>query len=186
MTDLILQFDQWLFHLINGQLHNSLFDAIMPYWRSKYVWMPLYIFLFSFLLINWQKRGIIIIVFGLLTVGIADLTSSKLVKPVVERLRPCNEPALEFEVRELVRCGGGYSFTSSHATNHFALASFFVLVFGRRFRRINWLLWGWAASIAYGQVYVGVHYPLDVFAGALLGTFIGFLCFEVMGSVSRE
>lgn len=173
-------YDQWLFQLLNGEWHNALFDAIIPYWRSKYIWIPLYLFLVSFLWINWGKRGLVIIAFAAATIGVADFTSSKIVKPLVERVRPCNDNNLTFEVRELVKCGGGYSFTSSHATNHFAIATFLSLVLG--FLRKKWITWAliaWATSIAYGQVYVGVHYPLDVIAGAALGSFIG-LSFELI------
>lgn len=170
----IIQYDQWLFYMLNGAWHNTFFDAIMPYWRSKYVWIPLYIFITSFLLINWHKRGLVLVLFAIATVGAADMASSKLVKPIVQRVRPCNDVGLQFEVRELVHCGGGYSFTSSHATNHFALATFLYLVLGAlRKKWIRWALLAWAASIAYGQVYVGVHYPLDVIAGAILGSLIG-------------
>ncbi len=170
----IIQYDQWLFSMLNGQWHNAFFDAIMPYWRSKYVWMPLYIFIASFLLINWHKRGLVVILFAVATISVADMASSKLMKPIVQRVRPCNDVGLRFEVRELVRCGGGYSFTSSHATNHFALAVFLSLVFGVfRKKWIRWALLTWAASIAYGQVYVGVHYPMDVITGAVLGSLIG-------------
>ncbi|MEZ4983676.1 MAG: phosphatase PAP2 family protein [Saprospiraceae bacterium] len=72
-------------------------------------------------------------------------------------------------VRQLIPCGGGYSFTSSHATNHFAVAFFLFLTWGRLWKRWRWLLLLWAATIALGQVYVGVHYPLDITVGALLG-----------------
>jgi len=166
--------DEWLFHILNGQCHNSFFDAVIPYWRSKYVWIPLYVFIASFLLINWKKRGLLVLLFTIATIGVADFTSSKIVKPLVQRIRPCNDATLTFEVRELVKCGGGYSFTSSHATNHFAIAAFLIIVLSV-FRRkwMSWALLAWATSIAYGQVYVGVHYPLDVVAGAILGSFIG-------------
>lgn len=175
-----MQYDQWLFQLLNGEWHNALFDAIIPYWRGKYIWIPLYIYLVSFLLVNFGKRGLVIIAFAAATIGVADFTSSKVVKPLVERVRPCNDTTLPFEVRELVKCGGGYSFTSSHATNHFAIAAFLSLVLG--FLRKKWITWAlliWAASIAYGQVYVGVHYPLDVVAGAVLGSLIG-VSFEIV------
>ena len=120
------------------------------------------------------------IAFAVAAVGTADFTSSKIVKPLVERVRPCNDTNLPFGVRELVKCGGGYSFTSSHATNHFAIATFLSLILGfLRKKWITWTLLAWAASIAYGQVYVGVHYPLDVIAGAALGSLIG-LSFELL------
>ena len=85
------------------------------------------------------------------------------------------KPKKEVGVRSLVKCGGGYSFTSSHATNHFAMAAFVLVLFGRRYRWLKAPLWFWAFSISYGQVYVGVHYPLDIFGGALLGIAIGTL-----------
>lgn len=81
--------------------------------------------------------------------------------------------------RVLVGCGGGYSFPSSHATNHFALATLLFLSWGRKFRSWRWILLLWAASIAYGQVYVGVHYPLDVSFGALLGATLGLLAYQL-------
>ncbi len=93
----------------------------------------------------------------------------------MQRPRPCQNEALKEEVRLLVPCGSGYSFTSNHATNHFALAVFFAGTLGVFFKRWRWLLFLWAALVAYAQVYVGVHYPLDVAAGALLGMTIGSL-----------
>ena len=74
-----------------------------------------------------------------------------------------------------VHCGGGYSFTSSHATNHFALATFLVIILGPFFKWIRIPIFLWAASIAFGQVYVGVHYPLDVLAGSIVGILLGIL-----------
>jgi undecaprenyl-diphosphatase len=74
-----------------------------------------------------------------------------------------------------VKCGNAYSFTSSHATNHFAIATFLSLTLGKRFKKIKWPLLTWAGMICLAQVYVGVHFPLDVFCGAILGMIIGWL-----------
>ena len=101
--------------------------------------------------------------------------SSELVKKTVRRIRPCNDPELQEEVKLLVSCGAGYSFTSSHATNHFAVAAFISMTLGLLYRWIRLPLFLWAASIAFGQVYVGVHYPLDVIGGGILGVLIGFI-----------
>ena len=107
--------------------------------------------------------------------GIADLTSSRLVKKSFQRLRPCNEIGLENSLNERIGCGKSYSFTSSHATNHFALSMFLILLLGTRFKWIKIPLFLWAVSIAFAQVYVGVHYPSDVLAGALLGSLLAYL-----------
>lgn len=173
MLDQLLALDQALFLLINGDWHPNWLDAVMPYWRDKKTWIPLYVLLAGFLGYRFRWRGLYLILAVALTVGVADTISSKVVKKSVKRLRPCNEPALQTEVNIVDGCGGGYSFTSSHATNHFAVAVVLLLTLGRRYRWATWPLLLWAASIAFGQVYVGVHYPLDVLCGALLGSVIG-------------
>jgi undecaprenyl-diphosphatase len=78
---------------------------------------------------------------------------------------------------------GGFSFTSSHATNHFGVATFLFVTLGRFFGSWKYLIFIWAALICYAQVYVGVHYPLDVLFGALLGFAIGhFVCWAYQKS----
>ncbi len=173
MIDFLLQLDYQLFHLLNGVLHNFVFDALIPFWREKYFWAPLYLFLLTFLAYNYRPNFWVIVLFAVLTVVLADQLSSGIIKPWVNRLRPCNDPNLLEMVRSLVPCGSGRSFVSSHATNHFAIAVYFIALFGKEY---PWLLpvgLFWAASIAYGQVYVGVHFPLDIIGGALLGILIG-------------
>jgi undecaprenyl-diphosphatase len=67
------------------------------------------------------------------------------------------------------------SFTSSHAANHFGMAMFIYTTFKTRFPKWPALFFVWAFLISFAQVYVGVHYPLDITAGALIGILIGYL-----------
>jgi len=173
----LIELDRILFESINVGMSNPVFDAIIPWIRNKYMWVPMYVFMIAFLLINFGKKGYYTLLCILLTVTTSDLVSSRLIKQTVERLRPCNSEHLFESINLLIRCGSGYSFTSSHATNHFALATFFILWMGRHFGNWKWMFAGWAFLIAYGQVYVGVHYPMDVFAGGILGVVIGKLWF---------
>ncbi|MEM8524855.1 MAG: phosphatase PAP2 family protein [Bacteroidota bacterium] len=170
----ILALDEALFSFINQDLANPFLDTIMPYWREKTTWIPLYIIIlaFAFLKFSWKKSTLFVILL-VSTVGIADQISSQWIKKSVERIRPCNDQAMQEELHLLVSCGSGYSFTSSHATNHFAVALFiaFSLFSDKKIWRA--LLFFWATTIALGQVYVGVHYPLDIIVGALLGLSIG-------------
>jgi len=173
MTEL-LEFDRVLFFLINDAGHTAWLDALMPFWRDRFFWIPLYVALAGFVVWKYgTAKGAFFILAVIVAASLADVTSSRLIKKNVERLRPCNEPEIKEQVNLLVHCGGGYSFTSSHAANHFAVAVFLCFTLGRLYRRIRLPLLLWAASIAYGQVYVGIHYPLDVICGALLGTLIG-------------
>lgn len=149
----------------------------MPYWREKKTWIPLYLVFGLYAVVKYRIKALYFILAAALTVAIGDPVSSRLIKKNVKRERPCREASLSREVKLLVHCGGGYSFTSSHATNHFAIGVFLFLTIGRLFRSWRWLLLLWAASIAFGQVYVGVHYPLDVLVGALIGSLIGWLVF---------
>jgi undecaprenyl-diphosphatase len=167
MTEL-LQFDQEIFHTINSGWQNAFFDWLMPIIRNKLVWIPLYVFLASFILINFKKGWFMLFVV-FVCVGSTDLLSSQLLKQTVQRERPCKVEALKTETHLLVACGSGYSFPSSHAANHFSLATILILLFGSHFRWIKIPLLIWAASIAFAQIYVGVHYPLDALAGASLG-----------------
>ncbi len=172
MTDL-LQFDETLFHLVNSGCQNQFFDWLMPLLRDKYIWIPLYIFIASFLLINYRQKGLYLCIAFVLTIGITDSTNSHMLKKNMKRLRPCKVLEPRKDLHLLVPCGSGFSFPSSHAANHFAIATFLTLFFGKVFRWIKIPLMLWAGSIAFAQVYVGVHYPLDVVVGALWGVLIG-------------
>ena len=167
----IIDIDISIFEYINQGMSNPFFDALLPLWRNSLVWIPLYIFIIGFAFMNYGKKGYWLIVFLIITASTSDMTSSTLIKKSVKRLRPCNTEHLA--VKERVHCGSGYSFTSSHATNHFAVATFLALTIGTYFRKIRPWLWFWAATICFAQVYVGVHFPLDVIAGGLLGGMIG-------------
>src|SRR5690606_41271822 len=94
-------------------------------------------------------------------------------KKNVKRVRPCNDLVFKNEVNIRVRCGSGFSFTSSHATNHFAMAFFWIALFRHRWKHTLWLCITWASLISFSQIYVGVHYPVDIICGALLGILIG-------------
>jgi len=165
--------DEWLFSLCNGTWRADMLDEIAPIWRNKFFWIPLYVFILTIVAINFRSRFIPFLLFAVLTVSVADTLSSKIIKPLVKRERPCRNVDLVKPAVVLIGCGGGYSFTSSHATNHFAIACFFLLTIGGAFRYSKGLFLLWAASISYGQVYVGVHYPIDVIVGGLVGSIIG-------------
>lgn len=175
MLETIIQWDQQAFELLNGRWQVPLLDQLAPLWRDKRFWIPLYLLLSVFVIRTYRKQGVYFLLALGLTAGMSDVVSSRIVKPAVQRARPCNNPALRDDVHLLVHCGSGYSFTSSHAANHFAVAAFLFFTLGTLRRRGRGLWWLWAASIAYAQVYVGVHYPADILAGALLGAAIGYL-----------
>ena len=175
MLSTLLALDADLLIWIHTHLHNAFLDWLIPLLRSKWTWLPLYVFLAAFVLINYGKRGGLWILFFVFAIIVSDTISTRLIKDQVERLRPCHTQGVVEHLHMLVSCGGQYGFCSSHAANHFTMAAFIVFTLGRSFRKIRWPLWIWAALIAFAQVYVGVHYPLDVVVGAGLGLLIGWV-----------
>ncbi len=171
----LIAFDQNLFFAINRGWANGLFDLILPWFRDMYFWAPLYVGMAAWLVVNFGKRGWIAVGWILLTFAFTDMLSSSVIKPFFERPRPCNDPYIAEYVRLLVKCGGGFSFTSSHATNHFGFAVISSIIIRPYWKWAMPILVVWAAIISLSQVYVGVHYPIDITFGALLGTTIAFL-----------
>ena len=166
--DFLINIDKWLFYIINGQWTNSLFDSFFPFITLQKNWTILYVVLSLWLLWKGGKRGRIAIILLAITIIFADQFSSNLLKNVVERLRPCNDI---ITVRLLVNCGPGFSFPSSHAVNSFAAA--FIL--SRFYSENKYIFYTIAALIAYSRVYVGVHYPFDIIAGAIIGIIIAYI-----------
>lgn len=171
----VLQQDQAAWYHINVLWQNPFLDALMPILRNPFTWAPLYVFFASYIPYRFGKKGFWWCLGFIISFGIADYTSASIIKPLVMRIRPCNDAALQEFIHRLVDCGSGYSFPSSHASNHFALAVFIIITLRKHYSWVWWPALLWAASIAYAQVYVGVHYPLDVLCGAILGTLVGWL-----------
>jgi len=170
----LLQWDRALFEKINSEWANPLFDKVMPFLRISWNWAPLYLFLLVLVLYNFKVKGLWWALLFIATVSLTDMTGTYVFKHNIERLRPCRDPEFMEHVRLLLdNCSGGYSFTSNHAANHFGMGVFFFITFRRIIGHWAWLGLGWAAAIAYSQVYVGIHYPSDVLGGATLGILAG-------------
>ena len=171
----IVQWDRALFVLLNQQWTSPFLDVVMPFLTDFDHWrIPLILGLLVALAKgNTETR--LGILFAVLAVVAADQISSSGIKPLVERPRPFH--TIE-GTRKLI---GAFatSFPSGHAANTFAAGTFLAL----RFRRARWIL-VLPVIISYSRIYVGVHYPLDVIAGGLVGAVIG-LAFVGLDRVAR-
>jgi len=167
--------DNALLYLINKKLSSPSLDDVMLLLRNQYTWVPVYLFFLLFFYFNCRKYFLPIVALSLVTFALTDFTSASLIKPFIGRLRPCQDPTLRFSINNIAGCGGIFGMPSSHATNHFGLATFWFIVIKNTLNQ-KWLwLFAWAFVICYAQVYVGVHFPGDVIIGGLLGTAIGFV-----------
>jgi undecaprenyl-diphosphatase len=157
--------DTWLFLVINRSLQNPVFDLLMPILSTKrYALLPGAVAVLM-LMVWGGKRMWLVLAAGVLAVSLSDVGAS-LIKGVLHRPRPCH---LIAEAHLLMGCTQSFSLPSNHASNMFAIATVGWL----GFRRCRWVLPLLALGVAYSRVYVGVHYPGDVFAGALWGAGMG-------------
>ena len=172
----ILDLDRDLFFKINSSWTNSFLDGVFPWWRDATTWMPLYLFLLLFIFLNFGWKAWPWLLSLIITVSLTDQLSSNLLKNWVNRPRPCSDDLIRMHVNLLInRCPLSGSFPSSHAVNHFGVAVFFYMTLRKYLGKWSFLFFVWAATISYGQVYVGVHYPLDIIGGAIIGSIIGYL-----------
>lgn len=160
---------------LNRDWQIPYFDNIALFIRESTFWVPLYVFLLLYITINYGRKGFWWAAALLGLVALTDLLSSHVIKEVFFRPRPCRDEMMAHQIRFLAKtCGMNGSFTSSHATNHFAIATF---IYQTMKKTSPW--WGiafiWAGLISYAQVYVGVHYPFDILGGAILGSLAGFV-----------
>ncbi len=175
MLELFKQLDYTTFHYINGLWRHEVADVIFTFFRKPSNWIPLYVLLLGYTISKYRWNFWRVLICVALTVGTADAVSSHIVKNAFKRARPCNQPELVGKVVNIVPCGSGYSFTSSHAANHFALAAALSMTLFRRKKYVQTAFFIWAGCVAYAQVYCGVHFLFDVISGALLGLAIAFL-----------
>jgi len=172
-----MQWDKELLRSINYRWHNSFFDWLMPFLRNTEVWAPMYLFFMLLVLVNYKKTGWWWLLLAVCTPALTDFLSSHIIKEYIFRLRPCQDPTLTAWLR--VPAGiyrpESSSFTSSHAANHFGLAMYLFLTLRKITGRWSLLFFLWAAAICYAQIYIGVHYPLDILGGAAVGIFAGWV-----------
>jgi undecaprenyl-diphosphatase len=181
MIETINYWDEKAFLWLNSFYLEAL-DPVALQLTQTITWIPLYVLLL-YLIYRIDPKNTLWILGGvMLTILLADQVSSGLMKPYFERLRPCHDPRWEGMMHVYGRCGGLYGFVSSHAANTFGLATFLTLKLGKKQKAIAWLFL-YALVVSYTRIYLGVHYPLDLFFGALVGVlaaFFSWLCVVVI------
>jgi undecaprenyl-diphosphatase len=176
MIEFLYSIDVAVFRFFNVGLSSAIGDQVWPlitdYDKILVVRIVL-IAVWLWLVIKGGKRGRTAALLLVLVLVCSDQLSSFVVKPLVQRLRPCHLvgaiPVVP-DVHLIVGCGGGKSFPSSHAVNNFAVATMFALYYWR----IRYAVYAWAALVALSRVFVGVHYPSDILGGALIGALVGY------------
>lgn len=163
--DVIQAFDWDIIYFVQDFLKCGFLDAVMPVITALcdggIFWIICGVALLFFR--KYRKYGVVL----LLTMLLGSLIGNELIKPLVERARPCH---LDATVPLLIDRPESFSFPSGHTVSSVISAT----VLTRADRRFGYAAIPLAVLIAFSRIYLFVHFPTDVLAGALLGFVLGF------------
>lgn len=202
MISEILRLDTELLIFINSH-HTSWLDTLMWYASQAWVWIPLYILLaayFYYLHSETDRQNskiistlIIVLAVGA-AAGLSDYVTSGILKHLIARPRPTHTDGVG-ELLHIINGyrGGQYGFPSSHAANCWAVCITSLLIINEKLkikneekisltvRHISYItiavLLFYALINCYSRMYLGVHFPLDILCGSIIGCIIGCLLF---------
>lgn len=177
MIEFLSNADTEVFLFFNS-MHTAYLDRFMMMFTGRFVWVPMYAALLYTILRNCPpRRALVTALCVILAIAVSDQFCGHLLRPAVARLRPANldNPLSALAVIVNDYRGGTYGFPSCHAANSFALATFCSLFL--RTRRAAIFILVWAILNSYSRLYLGVHYPGDLFVGAVFGAIFGALCY---------
>ncbi|MEN1785401.1 MAG: phosphatase PAP2 family protein [Bacteroidota bacterium] len=174
MWERLLQWDRETFIYLNSQ-GVAAYDSFWCSVTEIYNWIPLFLFFIGLLFFKFPRREAISRLITLLVLVVFITLLTYFTKITVARPRPNNDLEINGLIR-ILKTPTDYSFFSGHAASSFSIT---VLVCLFLFRRWKWalLFFVWPVLFSWSRIYVGVHFPLDIITGALVGTSIGFLCY---------
>ena len=173
MLDALLVWDERIFHLLNKAWLHPLLDRLLPFITDSRNFILPFIIAAIIIGLVGRLRGLRFLVLAVVSVVVADAISTYLFKSEFLRARPCIGLA---DVRLLVGCTNSPSFPSNHAVNASVLATLAT----RYMPRFCLPAMALAFLVVYSRVYVGVHYPLDVLVGSMLGVVVALVFSRVM------
>ena len=166
--DIFYSIDLAIFYFINHTISTGFLDKFFSIITNVNNWYITFLFLLGILIFKGGRLGKLSAVGILILISITDQTCHMILKELFERARPCN--ALS-DVLTPLGCTGSYAFPSNHAVNNFAAATFFA----RLYPSYRTVLFITASLVALSRVYLGLHYPSDIIAGAAIGFIFGYL-----------
>ncbi len=172
----ILQKDRELLIFLNS-LGSENWDAFWKMVTNKLAWFPLFALLLYLIFKAYGlKKGLTILLIVAVAITFTDQFTN-LIKNTFERIRPCNDPTIFDQLRVLHK-SRDFSFFSGHASNSFTNSTLLFLLL-RKYYKYMGLLFIWPILFAYSRVYLGVHYPLDIFTGMVFGIISGFVFYKI-------
>lgn len=178
----ILELDKDVFLFLNG-LHNDYWDTLTILITRQETWIPFFASILYFIIKNYRSKTVLIAI-GLALLITATDQFSNVIKDSVQRLRPTHDPSISHLVHIFFGKGGQFGFISAHAANSVAILVLTSRIFKNRM--YYFITLAWVLVFCYSRIYVGVHYPLDLICGGLVGWFIGWALFRMLMFVENR
>jgi len=178
-VNILQNIDAAFFYFLNHTLANPVTDRLMPFITERENWFIFYVLIWLYLVIKGGRKGQVAAILILIVILIADQFSNNVLKFYFQRTRPCH---ILSDVNLLINCSESFSFPSNHAVNNFAAA----YLFSNFYPDMKKFLYTGAGIMALSRVMCGVHYPFDIFAGALIGMFFATLVLAVWNILNRK
>ena len=180
--------DLSILYFFNRTLASPTGDVLSEFLTNVHYWFPVYILGGLFLIYRYKWQAVKMVVAAILLLVLTDSLGHYILKPLMNRQRPCALLAGGAHVVSWIRLPTGMkwdeSFPSSHALNNFAVATFFAFLLKKR--SVSIPLFVIATLVSLSRVYEGVHYPSDVLGGAVIGSAVGVslaLAFQALAKV---
>jgi undecaprenyl-diphosphatase len=163
----IIQRDKELLTFLNN-LGSEQWDPLWLAITNQLNWTPLFVLVIFLVFRSFGlKRGGLMIFAMILLVAFSDQFTN-LIKHTFDRLRPNNDPEIKFLLRTMINPQGP-SFMSGHATTSTFFSVFVILLLREKYKFIYCILI-FPIVFAYSRLYLGIHFPIDILVGVIIGT----------------
>lgn len=185
MYESLVNFDRNFFLALNS-FHTPFMDSVMWWVADRFIWIPFYVFLAFFLYRKFGQQAIIMILFASVLILLSDQISV-MIKNIFERERPCHDQIISLMVHTVKnKCGGKFGFVSSHAANTMAVFTYLLLLTRNVNRYVTLITGLWVLLVGYCRIYLGVHYPADIFGGWMIGIFAAVVTYLLYRLISNS
>lgn len=175
MFETLEHIDKTILLAING-FNSSLLDIIFWHISAGWIFLPLWVFISLYIYRAKPAKYLVTAIICISMLVLFSDQSSNLVKNNYQRYRPTHNLLIKKQIHTVDNyIGGTYGFFSGHAANTFGVATFLVMCLHWAPGKKRYLLFLWPLIVGYSRIYLGVHYPSDIFFGAMNGMVWGFL-----------
>lgn len=176
MLERLLRWDQEALIYLNN-LGSEKFDAFWLITTNFLTWIPLFLFILLLIYITYGREQAKWMFLSFLSMLVMLSVAIFITKEGIARLRPINDTSFNSLLRVLTKTSD-YSFFSGHAASSFSIIALSVLYLRKKLKW-SYLLFIWPLFFSFSRMYLGVHYPLDILVGMLVGLLFAWIFYRM-------